>query len=892
MKEGISKVKSTFCIIALLMVILPALPSFAQRYNPSLEWQEISTQDVRVIFPRHLTDTARRAVSIIEEVIPELKVLTGATLHYRPAIVLHDQTDSSQGYADPLQGEIHISISQPSDLTFGSRPGSWLRLVLAHELAHLFHLGAVGEGFTLLQSILGYVVLPNVVQPMWVWEGYAMYAQGLAGAGGGADNPVYRMYLRDHALRDDFVQPHLLRGYSFLERFPGRTGVYVYGASMIDYIAERFGEESLAEISSLRAELLSLRGFERAVKRVLGLSMETLWEDWQEYMKAKALQDKERVKKEGLTPFTVIGGKGFSSRGVVLDPAHSRIIYTLHHPHYPAGIWTLDLEGGEERLLVRGSIAGRPVYSTDGERLVYSRRVRGIFSDWNDIFEYHLKQKKETRLTEGLRAWSPVYYEDSVLFLRRNVENEGIYTLGQQEPLFVFEDTFRPLELVLCPQGKKFAVSGWRDGMFQTALLDATSGDMSFLPTGRWAAFSPSFTDDGSSLLFISDRFDMFNVYAYCLKEETIYQLTNVTAGVFEAAFSGDDLYAVVFVPDGYALGHFHLTRDLWRSADFGSDTRDSLLFDLSPVPDAPVSSYRPFSYLGPRYWIPLPYGFSIEGRDPLAFHTYRIALETPPESGWRGDIWYRGLFAFPEFEARLRFEEERYEGAVHIRIPWKTARNGERYLGVGWEQSFIEHEMKSDYWRGLRLGLGASYSSANEHWFRGSGWDVSLRYGHWGEEPAKVGVASWWTFARRTGRHGVRWGFSGAVGAADVAGWFTGGGRSGSWPVAGYAPGEIYGRYAAKARLEARIPLIRIDSPLGNMGIIRGIDGTVFADGVLMGEELHDLHPLFSVGAQISLSAYIAEEIPFSVTLGVAQPLEHGREPEWYVEAGVSFTF
>jgi len=884
--------KQLFLGLVLLILLFTGIHASARRYDPSLEWREMSTPHVRVVFPLHLIDTARMAVALIEDILPELETLTGSVLDYRPAIVLHDQTESSQGYADPLQGEIHISVSQPSDLTFGSRSGNWLRLVLAHELAHLLHLGAVEGGFTTLRSLLGYVVLPNMVQPFWVWEGYAMYAQGTAGARAGADHPVYRMYLRDHALRDDFVPPHLLRGYSFLERFPGRSGVYVYGASVIDYIAERFGEESLAEISSLRAALLSFSGFERAVQRVLGISMETLWEEWREYMLDVALREKERVKKDGLTSFTVIGGKGFSSRGLVLRPDSTELVYILHHPHYPAGIWSLDPASGQEQFLVGGSIAGRPVFAKDGSQLIYSKRVSGVYSDWNDIFAFHLVERKETRLTRELRAWSPVFKGERILFLRRNVENEGVYALDDPEPLFLFDASFSPVELAVCPKGDTLAVSGWRKGKLQIVFVDTASGKMKLLPSGEWAALSPSFTEDGAYLLFVSDRFDIFNVYAYSLAEERIYQLTNVTGGAFEAVERAEDLFAVVYVPEGYALGRFHLPRNLWRPVDFGKNTEDTPFLNFHKDTEATVSPYRPLTFMAPRYWVPVPYGFSVVGQDPLAFHSYGLTLELPPGGELQGDIWYRGRFALPELEARVRLRGEHYGGSVSVVVPWKQEGSGEGYLGVGLERIYREDEMKSDYWRGVRVRGGISSSRVNEHWLSGSGWDASLRYGLWGEDSARSGVASGWAYARRTGDVGVTWGVSGAVGAADVEGWFSAGGRKGSWAVAGYLPGEHVGRYAARGRLEARFPVAQINSPLGSMGIIRGIDGAVFMEGALIGDDIQELHSLLTVGAQLSLNAYIAEEIPLSVTLGVAQPLERDREPEWYVEAGVGFTF
>ena len=100
-----------------------------------------------------------------------------------------------------------------------------MRLVLfavSYTHLHMLHLEAASPEIKRWRKLLGYVVLPNVIQPMWAWEGYAMYAENHFGTQGRLSDTLYDMYLREMALGNHFEPSHLLGGYSYLDRWPGQ----------------------------------------------------------------------------------------------------------------------------------------------------------------------------------------------------------------------------------------------------------------------------------------------------------------------------------------------------------------------------------------------------------------------------------------------------------------------------------------------------------------------------------------------------------------------------------------------------------------------------------------------------------------------------------------------
>ncbi|MEN3185233.1 MAG: hypothetical protein ABDK92_01160 [Atribacterota bacterium] len=200
-----------------------------------------------------------------EELLPQIEAFFQVHLDFQPAIVLTEYSDVPEGYTDPLMGVIHLSVAKPYEiLSNGTGFQEWLHMVLAHEITHLVHLEAVGRNLEWLWSLLGYVVLPNVIQPLWVWEGYALYGEGMLTVRG-VQNPFYAMVLRTQALSGTVLPPHLLRGHSFPKNWPGRLNVSIYGVSMIEYIAQTFGEEKLVELSRRRSESASPFGFDRKI---------------------------------------------------------------------------------------------------------------------------------------------------------------------------------------------------------------------------------------------------------------------------------------------------------------------------------------------------------------------------------------------------------------------------------------------------------------------------------------------------------------------------------------------------------------------------------------------------------------------------------------------------
>ncbi len=127
--------------------------------------------------------------------------------------------------------------------------------VLGHELVHVFQYNVAENGPGGLQR-LGAL-------PLWLIEGMAEYFSL------GRNDPLTAMWLRDAAERNNL--PTIKQLTTDSRFFP-----YRYGQALWAYVGGRWGDRAVTDVyrASLRV------GFEEGLRRVLGVSSDSLSKDW------------------------------------------------------------------------------------------------------------------------------------------------------------------------------------------------------------------------------------------------------------------------------------------------------------------------------------------------------------------------------------------------------------------------------------------------------------------------------------------------------------------------------------------------------------------------------------------------------------------------------------
>lgn len=165
-----------------LVCLLGILPLAAQRYGylpPSVKWQELRHDSIRVIFPKGQAAEAGRVAAVMLK-LAALDPITTEGRYRQIPVILQPQTNLSNGAVSvgPYKAEL---LLQPSEKVFelGSLP--WADLLSLHEYRHVQQLNAVNDGIShivkMVAGDLAYGAVYTLALPQWFREGNAVFAE-------------------------------------------------------------------------------------------------------------------------------------------------------------------------------------------------------------------------------------------------------------------------------------------------------------------------------------------------------------------------------------------------------------------------------------------------------------------------------------------------------------------------------------------------------------------------------------------------------------------------------------------------------------------------------------------------------------------------------------------
>ena len=477
--------------------------------------------------------------------------------------------------------------------------------------------------------------------------------------------------------------------------YPQGTAVYLYGSSLLKYIEDRYGPDKIREISHRYGSRLIPGGLNRVSREATGRGYDQLWDDWKESLTRRYALQVEEAERRGLTPVTrlTFDGQGpreglnphyfHDGRGVVYQKATTR-----EHPAYVL----LDPATGQRRELMEVYGAGEAAPTPDGSALIFQRtnfrplkrRISGASHvSWDDLFRLDLASGEVRELTRAHRVHEPDVSPDGTRIActvgstgRRDLAIVPIAggaptVLAGDLPGFVYGPSWSP-------DGRSIAYSRWKPGGLRDVhIYDLASGKDRALWVDRAMDVDPSFTPDGRFVVFSSDRTGIYNLFAYELATERLYQVTNLLSGAFQPTVSPDGKRVVFtgFTSDGFDVFTAAFDPDSWTLAQPFANarpdplpvTRETLGTPIAQK-DEPIvqkiTDYHPWRYMYPRSWLltfpsdPLGLGASVGLQtgfgDPVFNHAVSVnaLVPTDGDASVRADYSYNGLW--PSFQATL----------------------------------------------------------------------------------------------------------------------------------------------------------------------------------------------------------------------------------------------
>jgi Tol biopolymer transport system component len=525
--------------------------------HPELEWRTIETDHFYVHYHLGTERTAKVVAKIGEDVFEPITALYNYKPDGKISFIIKDYDDYSNGGTYFFDNKIEIWASA---LDFDLRgTHNWLRDVVSHEFTHMIQVQASLKFTRKIPAIylqwLGYESerrpdvlygFPNIVVsypisgfviPVWFSEGTAQY-----------NRKEFQYDLwdthRDMLMRMYMLDDKMLTWNEmcvFGKTSLGNESSYNAGFSLVRYIAEHYGEDKLAEISRNLSSITALT-IDGAIEKATGKTGKQIYDEWKEYLQ-RDYKSRTLSVKENLQAGEVIADVGFGNFYPTFSPDGKSIAYVSNKEADYFGLSSLylyDVALKTEKKLqsgVRSSLS----WSPDGKKIYYAKLSRSnpYKSNFFDIYVYDINSEEETRITNGLRAYSPSVSPNgkTIAFVAgvdgtvnlfsmdvsgRDIQQITHYTNGEQ----VYSPKWSP-------DGKTilfdYSIKDGRD----IAMVSTDGKETNFLLATPDDERNGVFSSDGKKIIYSSDKTGIFNLYELDLQTKESKQITNVLGGVF-----------------------------------------------------------------------------------------------------------------------------------------------------------------------------------------------------------------------------------------------------------------------------------------------------------------------------------------------------------------------
>lgn len=432
-----------------LLVILPISLSSQSQYNhPEIDWQTIETGHFKIHFYSDTEILAREAAGILEYVYPFITDLYKYEPKEKTHIVFTDTEDVANGIAYYYDNKIIIWAS-PLDIALrGSH--KWLENVLTHEFTHIISIQkAMKAGTTIPGGFLQWIgyenethknvlygypntvvsyPIPATVVPPWLAEGTAQHMY--ANADWDTWDSHRDMILRDRALNDNLLSFEAIN--TFGKCGIGNESVYNAGYAFINYIAERFGEETLLALMKELSNPFQY-SISKVIEKATGINGKELYENYLDELINKYQQATKSIIEDD-DYIKILQAKGTTNLYPKWSEDGKRYAYISNKKNdyfSQTDLYIYDFISEEDKKIVSG-VHSSPTWGAGDSTLYYSKKpnmnnLKGY--RYYDLYAYDIQEDKEIRLTRSARAVSPVYIEylNSIAYIAMDGGKQRIF---------------------------------------------------------------------------------------------------------------------------------------------------------------------------------------------------------------------------------------------------------------------------------------------------------------------------------------------------------------------------------------------------------------------------------------------------------------------------------
>jgi Tol biopolymer transport system component len=365
----------------------------------------------------------------------------------------------------------------------------------------------------------------------------------------GREDPHTAMWMRDAALRNDL--PSIKKLTTDPRYFP-----YRYGQALWAYIGGKWGDQAVSDV--YRASLRG--GWDAALRRVVGVSSDSLSKEWLASIRTTYMPLMEGRTRPADAGQTLIGNpeeRGEMNVAPALSPDGRWVALFARRGLFTVDLVIADANTGKVVKKLTGPnadphfdalsfISASGSWSPDARKLAFIAFEQGD----NRIVIFDVGSGREERSIEvrGVGAISDASWSPDGNFIAISGTAGGISDLylldlrsGQVRKLT--NDRYAELHPSWSADGSTIAFATDRGpgtsfetlryGRMNLALLDVASGEIRTLEIFPGAKhINPQYSADGRQLYFVSDREGFSDIYRLDLASNQVYQVTRLATGV------------------------------------------------------------------------------------------------------------------------------------------------------------------------------------------------------------------------------------------------------------------------------------------------------------------------------------------------------------------------
>ncbi len=429
------------------------------------------------------------------------------------------------GVTEGMKNRVVLPIQQLNHQT---------RHVLGHELVHAFQYHSLIEGDSTNLENIGNL-------PLWMVEGMAEYLSI------GKVDAFTAMWMRDAYLNKDI--PTLRQLTTSSRYFP-----YRYGQAFWTYIGSTYGDTVIVPLFKATARY----GYENALRRTFGYDERTLSSLWRTAIEN---QYKPLLKDTAQIPVgkNLINDKNAGNMNVcpAISPDGKYVAFLSEKELLSIDLFLADAQTGRviRKLVSKASnthidefsfIESAGAWSPDSKKFAFSAYSGGR----TKLFIVRVDNGK-TLLTEGMGdvgefsnlSWSPNGDDIAFTGLKDGTSDIYIFNTRTKKLRQLTNDKYSDYQVSFSPDGKSLVFTSDRttldnsnktvDITYNMELMDLATGRITHIPVFNGANnMNPQFSADSKQIYFLSNRDGFRNLYRYTIEDGKLEQLTDYFTGI------------------------------------------------------------------------------------------------------------------------------------------------------------------------------------------------------------------------------------------------------------------------------------------------------------------------------------------------------------------------